>query len=156
MYEDFAIIFAGISALAAAAGLFFNGWTQSQQSKSNYYNVFKEIEEEYNDIDKRSLDLKEYVTLNDSELMKQSDEIINKTRQFKRDHVEFHEKLAHLYYKKIIPKNILEYFNLTFSHACFYVETSDKKEKIKKQINNLIKWCDDNNIKPKNPFDNGH
>ncbi|MEM4379043.1 MAG: hypothetical protein QXX85_08695 [Candidatus Nitrosotenuis sp.] len=151
MSEDLSLWFAGIGAVAAAVGLIFNGLTNLQQSKSNYFTIFKELEKEYNEIDSRSLELKDYILMNDEELKKEG-ENFNKTTQFKRDFVQFHEKLAHLYYKKIIPKNILEFFDLTFSHALYYINTSNNREEIKKQVDNLIKWCKDRQIEKKQPY----
>jgi len=153
LYEDIAIWFAATSSSAAAVGLFFNAWQMKMQSKSNYFLTFKELEDEYNKIDSRTFDVKDYVLLPHTELKKNDDQIIAKTTQFKRDHVQFHEKLAYLYYAKIIPKNIPEFFDVSFSHSLFLIETSNRKDEIKKQVNNLLRWCKENNILPKQPFE---
>jgi len=150
-YELAAMVFAGIGAVAAAIGLIFNGLAQQKQSQSNYARVFKELEGELNAIDSRALALKDYVVLDDVELKKKPDDIKNKTTQFKRDYAEFHDKLAYLYYNKIIPKSIPEFFDVTFAHSLFYIDTSSKKEELRKQLANLVKWCDEKNIKKKQP-----
>ena len=153
MVEDVVLWIAGIAAVAAAAGLIFNGWASYQQSKSTHYRIFKDIEEEYNEIDKRALPLRDYLFTNDKKLMEDySREKYEPVIQFKRDHVEFHEKLAHLYYQKIIPKSIIEYFKLSYSHALYYIDNARHKEEIKKQVSSLVKWCEEKNIEKKPPY----
>ncbi len=100
MNGDFSLIIAAIAAFAAACGLIFNGFSHRQQSKSNHYTTFKEIEEEYNKIDQRSLEIRKNIVMDYAELEKQTDTIQEKVTQFRRDHAQFHEKIAYLALKK--------------------------------------------------------
>ena len=120
MVEELPLIIAAIAAFVAAGGLIFNGITTRQQSKSNHYRIFKEIEEEYNKIDPRSVEIKKFITMDFAELEKQTDDIQGKVSQFRRDHGEFHEKIAYLTLKGIIPKDIAKFYDLSFAHSLFY------------------------------------
>ncbi len=95
MYEDIAVIISSISAVCSAGRLIFNGISNVMQSKGKYYEIMTDLNTEFEEIEK------EYP--NKENLQKDSKEVIN----YKRKFCGFHEKLAHMAEKKIVPKEII-------------------------------------------------
>lgn len=68
-------------------------------------------------------------------------------------YIQFHDKVAHLALKGVIPRSIPKYFSDTFPDALIFIEISAKPEQIKNASKYLLEWCRKENIMITNDFE---
>ena len=116
-----------ITALGVAGGLIFNAISTRNQTKIQHYQIIKELQTEFSEIDALKPGSSEY----------------------KERFVNLHEKIAHLAIYRIIPEEIASYFDGTFPRALLLVQSDIKSGiDVKKTLPNLISWCNVNNFQP--------
>jgi len=125
-FTFFTAIVASVTALGVAGGLILNGLSIRSKTKNEYYQILKELQDEF-------------VTI---------DGTVDKDTNYETKIVNLHEKVAHLSIKKIISDDIASYFDGTFPRALYFAQNDPDHdiEECKKQVPNLFKYCEDKNI----------
>ena len=124
-YSLIIIIVSIITALGVAGGLILNGLSIRSKTKTEYYQILKELQDEFVVIDAMN----------------------HTTVQYRTKFMNLHEKIAHLSIKKIISDDIASYFDGTFPTALFYTSLHSNPTQIKKELPNLFKYCENKNFK---------
>ncbi|MDE1826671.1 MAG: hypothetical protein KGH83_03675 [Thaumarchaeota archaeon] len=132
----------------AIGALVFSGLTQRNQNKSQHYQIFKDFDEKMTALVEKGSVLGGMDLLPFEQLRLQPPEILQDVETYRWKYLEFHENLAHLALTKIIPKSIAEYYNLTFAVAYRYIELEYNPDLLRKELNNIMTWCNMKGIKP--------
>jgi hypothetical protein len=136
MINDVIILISAISAVSAAGGLVFNGLAHLKESKIKYYQILRELQIDFDQIEEK------YPGKNKIDL--ETDEV----KDYKRLYCGFLEKLAHMANQNIIPKEIAEYYETGFRIGLMYLEKLSFRETIEKELGNMMSWCTKKNIAP--------
>lgn len=121
------IIISLLTAIGVTGGLIFNGLMTRNHNKNQHYQILKELQDEFNKID--SMD--------------------QKSNGYKVHFVNFHEKIAHLGLNRIIPNEVISYFDGTFPRALLMIKSELVQDATTiSKVPNLILWCKINNFQP--------
>lgn len=148
--EKTAIIVAIISAIGVIGALIFNGLTHLKETKSQHYQAFKDLEEEFTKIQEEFPKIRKWDNDHALVIQKQSENDFVSVNMFRWKYVQFHEKVAHLAIQKIISKEIARYYHTTFPYALRYVDLVLDPEKVKSTCTFLYQWCEKEKILSKN------
>jgi hypothetical protein len=138
-----------VGIFGAIGALVFSGLSQLNQNKSQHYQIFKDFDEKMTALVEKGSVLGGMDFMPFEQLRLQSPEILQNVETYRWKYLEFHENLANLALTKIIPKSIAEYYHLTFAVAYRYIELEYDPDLLKKELNNIMTWCNMKGIKPR-------
>ncbi|MDE1829673.1 MAG: hypothetical protein KGI25_05060, partial [Thaumarchaeota archaeon] len=95
---------------SAVGALVFSSMSQVNQNKTQYYQIMKDFEEEYTKLAEIEVQLRDYAGMTFDEISRQPREVIEDVELYRWKFYQFHERLAHLALKGIIPKEIARYY----------------------------------------------
>lgn len=137
-----------VSALGVVGALIFNSIAQLTSNKNRHYLALKDLEDEFSKIIESSSEINNWEDEPAAKIRMQSEADFVKVSMYRWKYIKFHEKVAHLAIRKIISKDIAQYFRRTFPYALQYVELSLDPEDIKSTCNFLYQWCKQEKISP--------
>lgn len=143
---DFTTIVAVVSVIGVIGALIFNGLNLRKDQKSRYYDAFKDLYHEMSIIYDQPRDVIRVQFFDYDELKKLPKEIQDRTKKFRIDYVNFHEKVAHLVSMNIISKPIARFFSSTFPVALLFLDLLPKDAQGEEGGGYLRDWCKNEKI----------
>ncbi len=145
--QDVTVIVSIAGMFSAIGALVFSGISQSSQNKNQYYQILKDFEGEYIKLGEIESQLRDFVGMTFEELSTQPREIIEDVELYRWKFYQFHERMAHLALKGIIPKEIARYYVFSFGADLFYIEIDFNPEILKQELSYTMTWCKKEGIK---------
>lgn len=130
-----------ISALGVIGALIFNGITVRKDQKNRHYEIFVSLQKERDEIQESYPEIINLIDLKPEEVSKHPRTEQVKLRTYQWKFIQFHDKVAHLALKGIIPKNIPRYFVDTFPSALAMIDLAVDPEVVMKYTKYLQEWC---------------
>lgn len=142
-----------VTMLVSIAGLFsafgalvFSGLSRSSQNKNQYYQILKDFESEYSKLVEIESQLKEYVKMTFADLSRQPREVIEDVELYRWKFYQFHERLAHLALRGIIPKEIARYYSFSFRIDLHFIDIDFDPQALGQELVHTMRWCRDENL----------
>ncbi len=135
-----------IGIFGAIGALIFSGMSQRNQSKSQYYQIFKDLDDEYVKLVDGGSALGDLVKLPFSSLSLLDSQTVYEVEMYRWKYYTFHEKIAHLAITGMIPEEIARYYALTFSMTLLYMDLEQDPKKLQTELNFTMEWCKKENI----------
>lgn len=145
--QDITIVVSIAGMSSAAGALVFSSLSQVSQNKSHYYQIMKDFEEQYTNLAEIEVQLRDYVSMTFDEISRQPREVIEDVELYRWKFYQFHERLAHLALRGIIPKEIARYYVFSFGTDLFYIDIDFDPKVLKLQLSYTMTWCRIENIK---------
>lgn len=145
--EDVTVIVSIAGLFSAIGALVFNSLSQSSQNKNQYYQILKDFEGEYIKLGEIEVQLRDFVGMTFEELSRQPRETIEDVELYRWKFYQFHERIAHLALKGIIPKEIARYYVFSFGVDLFYIDIDFNPEILKQELSYTMTWCRNENIR---------
>jgi len=118
--------FAAITAAAAAGGLIYTARSVRQQTKSQYAQILKDLQQELHELQEQRKQLGEEI--------------------FFVKYLNVLDRIAYLSLKRSIPNDIPDYFRLHYALSLKKLEEAEL-QKYKTDANYLIEWCKKHGVK---------
>lgn len=144
--NDVTVIVSVAGLCSAVGALVFSSISQASQNKNQYYQILKDFEVEYTKLGEIEVQLRSFVAMTFEELSRQPRETIEDVELYRWKYYQFHERMAHLALRGIIPKEIARYYALSFGVVLFYIEIDFDPQMLRRELAYIIRWCNDEGI----------
>jgi hypothetical protein len=125
-------IISAISAFAASGALIYNAFSYIQTSRNQYLQLVKSVDDE--------------ITALETSKEREENHFI-----FSQKYLNVHERLAYLGIKKLIPKDVVRYFQLSFERSRGLLALDEFKQ-TRDQYIWFNEWCKREKIKVGRPL----
>ena len=141
-------IVAIITALGVIAALFYNGVTIRSNQQNRKYQAYMDLQKELDSINEVVPDIGDLM-LKESELEARDKDVQNKVRLYRKRYIEFHNKVARLVLKHVLPDSIAKYFHDSFASAQSLRDVCDTQAPFPIHAKYLKEWCSRKEFRPK-------